>query len=135
MEEMTRWKWRGPHPDTEPPGEAGRPIRRSPIGGQDFARSLEPGFGLIEVMIALVILVVGLVALLGSLSSVLVMEGRLRKSSLETVRLWSETERIRADSGDSEAVGKLVISPEFRPLRVYVVGSADGTEWKVWRDD
>jgi prepilin-type N-terminal cleavage/methylation domain-containing protein len=135
MKKMTRWKWRGPNADSERPGGVGRPIRHSPTDRREPVRRLEPGFGLIEVMIALVILVVGLVALLGALSSVLVMEGRLRKSSLETVRLWSETEQIRVGSSDSEALERLVISPEMRPLRVYVVGNDEGVKWRVWRDD
>ncbi len=126
-------------PDEE--ADSGRQGRSSPAkrrrvpSCQEVPSDRASGFGLLEVAIAMVIVVVGLVALLGALSSVLVMQVRLRESSLETARRWSDVERIRAGSGATEAGQKLVISPEMRPLREYVVGDSQGVEWRVWRDD
>ena len=95
----------------------------------------QSGFGLLEVVIAILIMVICLIGLFGALSSALAMERRLREESFERTRLWAETERFRAGTAVPGSGARIMISPDMRPLREHVVRSSSGVEWRIWRDD
>lgn len=96
----------------------------------------QKGFSLLEVLVALVVAAIALIASVGLLAECVRFSVRLREGAESCLEKWNRVQEIRSDidAGDSE-MQWLVPASGYPAVRQYRVVDETGRSWEVLRYD